>query len=159
MKQFNVNFQVEMFFPPTIDEEFEPDPWSAPPVVESDDGEYLVDEDGNRYTEEFVEDEKGDAKLMKRVIRLANGTKVDLLVDYGAPVVVPAEKEAEQPRESGASSPLDEGERPSVTEDEQPATEDGGEGPPIEDEGEIQPIEDEGDKPSETITEEQPAES
>ena len=76
---------MELFFPPTIEEKPEPDPWGPPPeekVIE----EYLTDEDGNQYKEEYVEDEMGETKHMKRIYFLADGTPVDVLIDFNSEI-------------------------------------------------------------------------
>lgn len=74
-----------MFFPPTIEENTEPDPWGPPPE-EKPVEEYLTDEYGNQYKEEYIDDESGEAKLMKRICFLADGTSTDILIDFDSDI-------------------------------------------------------------------------
>lgn len=112
-----------MFFPTALEEELEPDPFAPPPVIEYDDGEFLVDEDGHRYREVFVEDEKGETSYKKHVIRLKDGTPMDLVLEIGESVKLPSSTEVKDvPLESSEAEEVaaaDEGVRPSVAESEQ----------------------------------------
>ncbi|XP_024215994.1 uncharacterized protein [Halyomorpha halys] len=89
--------EVELFFPPTIEENIEPDPWGPPPAEKLVE-EYLTDDYGNQYKEEYVDDESGEAKLMKRIYFMADGTPVDILIDFDGEIpeeLIPSTNEEE----------------------------------------------------------------